>query len=1001
MIGTPLGQIIIESARRLILYKLDLTESQNFNDFFIAVGGCGGLTAFLQKPKQTGNSVLIITTAAGKVFAENLWKDAPPVAVTWSDSEELAVVQKSGYVTMLNLNGTFKRRFGFGKEAENTQIVEAKFFSFEGRTAVAVITGSSQIFVASSLERPRILAISTEVPLTNRAFVWQLVSSSTSGEIGAFKGPWVLLAVDKEIHRMGVGKAMKVEIQSQGRQNRFSAYHKMAISPDEERVALYLDSGLLRVASLGPSFEVCMELDFSDRAAALGSGSNGGHVATLPSDMAWFDNSTIALQWRNFLVIADMEKNVYELFYPSFVHIQPEASQMYFFITWWVDGLRVLTPATHEIIQRVPQELECLGRIGASSPAVLLLSAYREWEAGSGRAHEFLRPIHSAGRMHDAVSACLRSAAQCAPSSALDVQRTLLAAAHFGRGFLSILAAPGSGAKDLDCGTLDNLSELTIQITTTLRLLNSIAVDWIGMALTWKQFELLGPSTLLNRLLARKHYPLAVELVRVYQKFPSKIPEYVQVRTTGMTRILRHWVKSLPAQSANPSDTSNSMLTRRLFEIINRCGGSDRSADGGGVSFAAVAETAIECGQLALAERLLELEPRISAQIALLMRLRRYGHALTRAVQSGDADLLLAGVLQPLQEGEARMEPTALSLLLRQHPIALALYRQYLEGAGVGGSIVPRQPRGKLASQTLAVLQQEDDPALAIQRTVLEAFSSKDPVYRSSLLLKARDSYQQIKADFLSHTCEEAAKLINFHRRLEEQQVTAPYFCLDDRAPGSHVLPRVLEAAAFRWQGASVNATYTRLVAAGSQLTERLADQLRRDFKMPEKRVAYLRLIGLALSANTDAAWTEIERMAFAKRPLIQLDVFVKIYVDAGRLQQAADIIEKLPLEQRIRSLILIGQSQEAIDLAIHERSESMLHLIQRLLIKTDRATADQVGRIRSQLSSDEPELVMSRYTLHTAYDARVALVRERGRSKSWCAMAVVEPQQKVPSDIS
>ncbi|VDK22888.1 unnamed protein product [Taenia asiatica] len=958
--------------RRLILYKLALTETQNFNNFFIAVGGCGGLIAFLQKPKQAGNSVLIITTAAGKVFAENLWKDAPPVAVSWSDSEELVVVQKSGYVTMLDLNGTFKRRFGFGKDAENTQIVEAKFFSYEGRTAVAVITGSSQIFIASSLERPRILAISTEVPLTNRAFVWQVVSSPMSGEIGAFKGPWVLLAVDKEIHRMGVGKAMKVEIRSQGRQNSFSAYHKMAISPDEERVAFYLDNGLLCAANLGSTLDVCMELNFSDRAATLGGGSNGGHVATLPSDMVWLDNSTVALQWRNFVVITDMDKNVYEIFYPSFVHIQPEASQMYFFVMCImctksvVDGLRVLTPTTHEIIQRVPQELECLGRIGASSSAVLLLSAYREWEAGSGRAHEFLRPIYSASRMHDAVSACLRSAAQCAPASALDVQRTLLEAAHFGRGFLSIiLAVPGPGAKELDCCALDNLSELTIQITTILRLLNSIAVEWIGMALTWKQFEYLGPSNLLNRLLARKHYPLAVELVRVYQKLSSKIPEHIQVRTTGMTRILRHWVKSLPAQSTNHSDTNNSMLTRRLFEIISRCGGSvsgsDRSDGGGGVSFAAVAETAIECGHLALAERLLELEPRISAQIALLMRLRRYGHALTRAVQSGDADLLLAGVLQPLQEGEARMEPTALSLLLRQHPIALALYRQYLEGSGAGGVTAPRQPRGKLASQTLAVLQQEDDPALAIHRTVLEAFSSKDAAHRSSLLLKARDSYQQIKADFLSYcyvpfpalqTCEEAAKLLNFHRRLEEQQVTAPYFCLDNRAPGSHVLPQVLEASAFRWQGASVNATYTRLVAAGSQLTERLADQVRREFKIPEKRVAYLRLIGLALSTNTDAAWAEIERMAFAKRPPLQLDVFVKVHVDAGRLQRAADIIEKMPLEQRIRSLILIGQSQEAIDLATQERSEPMLCLIQRLLLKTDRATADQVGRIRSQLSS-------------------------------------------------
>ena len=160
----------------------------------------------------------------------------------------------------------------------------------------------------------------------------------------------------------------------------------------------------------------------------------------------------------------------------------------------------------------------------------------------------------------------------------------------------------------------------------------------------------------------------------------------------------------------------------RLFDIIGRCGGSgDGQRDVSGVSFAAVAETAIEYGHLGLAERLLELEPRVSAQIALLMRLRRYDLALTRAVQSGDTDLLLSGVLQPLmQEGsEARLEPTTLSLLLRQHPIALALYRQYLEG---GASL---QPRGKLSSQTLAALQQEDDISLAIKRMVIEAFSSK------------------------------------------------------------------------------------------------------------------------------------------------------------------------------------------------------------------------------------------------------------------------------------
>lgn len=33
---------------------------------------------------------------------------------------------------MLNLNGTFNRRFSFGKDAENNQIIDAKFFTHEG-----------------------------------------------------------------------------------------------------------------------------------------------------------------------------------------------------------------------------------------------------------------------------------------------------------------------------------------------------------------------------------------------------------------------------------------------------------------------------------------------------------------------------------------------------------------------------------------------------------------------------------------------------------------------------------------------------------------------------------------------------------------------------------------------------------------------------------------------------------------------------------------------------
>lgn len=244
----------------------------------------------------------------------------------------------------------------------------------------------------------------------------------------------------------------------------------------------------------------------------------------------------------------------------------------------------------------------------------------------------------------------------------------------------------------------------------TLRLINSLAVDWVGMALTWRQFESLGPLTLLDCLLMRRHYPLAVELVRAYQSMPIETSECAQVKSGGLTRILCHWVKNLPAAQNQQQQPP----LRKLSQIIDRCTSISSS-----ISFSEVASTAIKAGHISLAERCLDMEPRVSAQIPLLMRLKKYSLALSRAVESGDSDLLLFGVLKSLQE-DIKMEPTALSMLLRQHPIALALYRQYLEGGWAG-----RRGAGTVGSRTLAAaLQQEDNPSMTARKEVISAFAA-------------------------------------------------------------------------------------------------------------------------------------------------------------------------------------------------------------------------------------------------------------------------------------
>ncbi|BHF64295.1 Vacuolar protein sorting-associated protein 16 [Sparganum proliferum] len=958
--------------RRLKLFSLSLSDSINFDDFFIAIRRTYGQIAFLQRPTSSTKPFLRITTSSGKMIAENLWKDAPPVAIGWTTEDELAVVQRSGYVTLLTMNATFKRRLSLGKEAETAQIVKAKFFTYEDHTAVAYLTGNSRIFIATSLERQRILAIADIPHLARPSFLWNVVSSHNSNpglNSDAFKGPWIMLVFSRHIFRLGVGSTHKVELPSSYFSSNFSAVIKMAVSGDEQSVALFLDTDVLWVGSLDFS-EVKFELPLRGRVSAVGSEEKTSVSGCRPLALKWLDNSTIAVQWTNFIVLVDFEKNVYEFFYPTSIHTEVE-----------VDGLRILTPSSHELLQRVPSPLENLGRIGASCPAVLLLSAYKHWEERSGGAHEYLRSIQSGVRMLEAVSQCLDAACHSA-LAAKSTAKALLSAARFGRGFLSVVLTSPDKAHGLDASKVNELSQRTVEICNTLRLLNNLAVPWISIAITWFQYESIGPLALLDRLLSCGHYPIAVELVRLHQRHPSLLfpEESAKIRTLGMTRILSHWVTRLPSGADQGPELH--LLLRRLTDVLTKLAGSPsnqrwsaNSGSGGGgglvvpsLSFTDVATRAAEYGHRNLAEKLLELEPRPSLEIPLLLRLNKHGLALTRAVESGDTDLLLQ-VLMALQD-TAKLDAASLGLLLRQHPTALAFYREHLEQRALTGcEPAPRsRTSSQLTFQALAALQKEDDQSVNIKREVVAAFASRDMATRSSALQNAKDSYQQIKHEFLAQACEEATKLLNFHKKLEQQRVSAPAFRLQERTAGVGVGPHTIlpdpalvaaSPLSQHWQGDSTNLTYVRLLVGRH---ERLADQMRREFRIPEKRVAYLRLIGLALTKD---GWPEIEKMSLAKKPPVPLETIVEVYIHAGRGQESLNLVARLPIESRIRYLTLLGNTKEAISLARQDRTGSLLYLIQRHLSKTDRAAHDEVAALRARLgqtgaSASEPPCTTS-----------------------------------------
>lgn len=94
-----------------------------------------------------------------------------------------------------------------------------------------------------------------------------------------------------------------------------------------------------------------------------------------------------------------------------------------------------------------------------------------------------------------------------------------------------------------------------------------------------------------------------------------------------------------------------------------------------GISFCNIAKKAQELGRKNLAIKLLELEPKPSLQVPLLLKLGENKKALLSATKSGDTDLIYTVLLQ-LKETTQLAD---FQMTIRTFPIAQNLYKKYCQ----------------------------------------------------------------------------------------------------------------------------------------------------------------------------------------------------------------------------------------------------------------------------------------------------------------------------------
>uniref|UniRef100_A0A8C5C216 Vacuolar protein sorting-associated protein 16 homolog n=1 Tax=Gadus morhua TaxID=8049 RepID=A0A8C5C216_GADMO len=577
--------------RKVELYEMSWVLRDGLRDSLVAAAPYGGPIVYLHNCKGYNMSSFVrpqldIYTASGVTMATFPWKSGPVVQLGWSVSEELLCVQQDGTVLIYDLTGAFLRHFSMGQEVVQSHVSEAKIFHSPYGTGVAIVTGSSRFTLATNIDDLKLRRL-PEVPgLQGAPSCWAVLNQDRQTKVLLANGPELYL-LDNTCCTSVLPGGSPLD----------GVFVHIAVSFSYKYLALFTDTG------------------------HLWTGLANLQVRPAHSQVRPHPPPSVVVLWERLLLVVAVGGDTVQ--YPL-----DEACVC----VGELDGVRLLSPSRHELLQEVPLVCEDIFKIASMGPGALLLEAHKEYQKSSQKADEYLREIKEQGMLGDAVRQCVEAAGH---EQHTHTQKALLRAASFGKCFLTNLSP-----------------EAFVSVCRDLRVLNAVRDPSIGIPLTHTQLYPLAIEVCVCvcRLVYRRLYPLAIEVCRYL-----KTPEY-----QGVSRILRHWACS-KVQQKGESD-----------EVMVRCI-SGRLADSPGISYSHIASKAYDSGRTELAIKLLDYEARSGEQVPLLLKMRRSQLALSKAIESGDTDLVYTVVSYVKNE----MNRGDFFMTLRNQPVALSLYRQF------------------------------------------------------------------------------------------------------------------------------------------------------------------------------------------------------------------------------------------------------------------------------------------------------------------------------------
>ncbi|XP_071101576.1 vacuolar protein sorting-associated protein 16 homolog [Haliotis cracherodii] len=820
---SPLGTIYY---RKCELYTMEWSGLVDLSKCTVAAAPYGGPIALMRDESKSGRvttnvkPIISVYNTAGKLLSQLRWNSGHVIQIGWTVTEELLCVQDDGVVLVYDIFLNFKRTFGMGQEAKDVKLLDCKIFnSFQG-TGIAVMTTAFRIFLITNAEDPRVRKLAEVPGLNSLPSSWTIINIERKS----------LALVAKNDQLFLVDHGGQYQEQSPEVESEVEAYVGMALSFNNKYLALFTQTGMIWIGSSDLQKCYC---EFNTKSKSP------------PNQLAWCGNGAVVAMWDRLMVVVGPDKDWIKYNFDSPVSLVQEE-----------DGLRIFGDDIHEFLQKVPAVTEQIFKIGSMEPGAMLFEASREFQKRSQKADEYVRMIKD--KLDIAVDQCIEAAGnEIEPNK----QRLLLRAASFGKCFLT-----------------DYRPEAFVNMCQMLRVLNQVRHHSVGIPLTYVQLEHLSMSVLIDRLVLRKFFCLAIKICQ-YLKIPD---------AEGTSRILAHWACYKVQQKHEEEDTLAKAISQKLLDVP-------------GVSFSEIASQALDQGRKQLAIKLLEYEPKASEQVPLLLKMDQDHTALGKAIDSGDSDLVYTVLLRLKEKLQSSGD---FLMTIRTMPIAYSLYIQFC-----------KQQNPKLVED---LYYQEDNFLDNGNCKVVRSFQEEMLDDRLKRLEDAQNCYSRAKNDFAAKQTEDQIKLLKFQRRLEEEH-NKPYVDL------------------------SLHQTIYKLTV---EQINKPAEQLRKEFKVPEKRYWLLRINALAEAGD----WGELEKFSRTKKPPVGMEVFVEACVKLHNKQEAHRYMNRVTPDKKVKCLIKLGNLKAAAEAAFENRNEDELNSVLSRVSLADKQLAESIRAMRNEL---------------------------------------------------